>query len=110
MASIPINCIHSDEGLDNNIEDIKEELRNRQLDYDRKLSDDEEEEEEPGEQRHLRSGLPIIFIHIFHSYGRFKVVHSGLDQQSNEAKIEFIIKLSSCVTVHSIFHFYRGRV
>ena len=67
MASIPINCIHSDEGLDNNIEDIKEELRNRQLDYDRKLSDDEEEEEDPGEQRHLRSGLLIIlFIFFIH--------------------------------------------
>lgn len=55
QISIPINCIHSDEGLENNIEDIRSELRDRQLDYGRKLSGDEEDSiETTVEQRSLR--------------------------------------------------------
>lgn len=42
-TSIPINCVHTDEELTNNIDELKEELKERQLDFDAKISDAEEE-------------------------------------------------------------------
>lgn len=42
-ASIPINCVHTDEEISNNIDVLKEELKERQLDFESKHSDAEEE-------------------------------------------------------------------
>jgi len=62
-TSIPINCVHTDEEMTNNIEELKEELKERQLDFDAKLSDTEEEiESAPSTPvRSLRNKARLIY-------------------------------------------------
>ena len=48
-ASIPLLCIHTDEGQENNTDDLLEELRSHQLEYNIGHSQEPEQEEEKGE-------------------------------------------------------------
>jgi len=43
--SIPINCIHSDEGRPNNIPELLQELKERQIEYDMKVKEEIDKEE-----------------------------------------------------------------
>ena len=52
-ASIPLLCIHTDEGLENNTEDLVEELRSRQLEYNIGHRDEEYHHEEGEEEEEL---------------------------------------------------------
>jgi hypothetical protein len=45
VVSIPINCVHSEEGRPNNTADLLAELRARQLDYDSKVCEENDLEE-----------------------------------------------------------------
>jgi hypothetical protein len=49
-ASVPLLCLHTDEGLENNTEDLLEELRSRQLEYDIGHKEEEQEAEQEEEQ------------------------------------------------------------
>ena len=48
-ASIPLLCIHTDEGQENNTDDLLEELRSHQLEYNIGHGQDEPEQDEKGE-------------------------------------------------------------
>ena len=48
-ASIPLLCIHTDEGQENNMDDLLEELRSHQLEYNIGHGQEEPEQEENGE-------------------------------------------------------------
>ena len=53
QASIPLLCIHTDEGLENNTEDLVEELRSRQLEYNINHKDEHYHPEEGEEEEEL---------------------------------------------------------
>ena len=44
--SIPINCVHSDEGWPNNVAELQQELKKRQLDHDLKVIEEKEDSKE----------------------------------------------------------------